>query len=141
MINGKERLIGALFYFTLLFLLILKHTFVANIQQDMRLKKKNTLVKIEAVYTPPIKTIKQVMHESGRLRQQIERNRKLSFGVVLDNKESNDIGTKVVIDDDALKAFIAECKERDNSGTPKPENGKAKRGKSLDDFMRENDML
>ncbi len=106
----------------------------------MKLIKNINTVEISAVYSPPIKTIKQVMHETGRMRQQIERNKKLTFGIVLDNKDSGDIGVKVIVDDEALKAFIKRCNVRDKEGKEKPQNGKAKRGTSLDDFLRENDL-
>lgn len=103
----------------------------------MRLIDKKELVKITAEYQPDIKTIKQVMHETGRKRQQIERNKKLKFGIVLSDEDSGDIGVKVIIDDDALKRFIRLCKKRDKSGKERPAYGKAKTGKSLDDFINE----
>lgn len=91
-----------------------------------RINTKNSK-KIKENYTPPIKTIKQVVHETGRKRQYIERRKDLNFTAVLANEDSGDIGQKVIIDDDALKAFYAECRKRDGKKGKVPKKKIAKK--------------
>ena len=95
----------------------------------MRIANRKELVQITATYKPNIKTIKQVMYETGRLRQQIERNEKLTFGIVLNDDKSGDLGQKVIIDDKELQEFIDKCKAKDkgkktNVAAKKPRKAK-----------------
>ena len=90
----------------------------------MRIISTKDLIKIKETYDPPIKTMKQVVMETGRTRQFIEKDKTLNFGVVLSNKKSGDIGIKVIVADEALDAFYAKCKKNDSRKKTKPQNTK-----------------
>lgn len=78
----------------------------------MRVTHKDSLVRVKSVFDPKVKTLKEVVRESGRTRQFINQS-DLTFGVVLENKETGDVGIKVVIADEKYRFFINYCKAID----------------------------
>ena len=90
----------------------------------MRLLDKYEVVDITKKSAPKIKSIDEVMEITGRYRQQIERNATLSFASVF--------GRKVLIDNEALKAFIGKCKYNDaNAGYKNKDKIKKNRNKAI----------
>lgn len=79
----------------------------------MRIAKKESLVEINAEFSPNVKTIAEVVELTGRTRQYIEKKGNLNFGLILSNKEG-DGGYKVVIEDSALAEFINKCSSIDS---------------------------
>jgi len=81
----------------------------------MRNKNKSKFVKVDAVFTPSIKTLKEATIEAnGRSRQYIEQQ-DLTWGVILYNKNTGDNGTKVIVCDDKYNDFIEVCHSYDNA--------------------------
>ncbi len=124
----------------------------------MRIVNKDNLVEITAEFTPEIKTIKEVMHITGKPRQLIEYDKSLRYGLVLANEETGDLGVKVIIHDKNLDAFIEKYRLKDEKksekkrqpkrgvGRPKQKKAPAKlkegqetRSKYLNEFLKKYD--
>ena len=86
---------------------------VVSLQPYMRIADKSKLVIVQSVFNPNVRTFKKASIETGRSRQFLCKS-DLTFGIVLHDKESDDAGIKVIIDDDKYKFFLKYCKMLDS---------------------------
>lgn len=72
---------------------------------------------VEFTSNPPVKSFKEVEEESGRHRSQIDLQitlGKIDHTFLFANEKLKYKGFKMIVDNDKLRDFIANCKERDN---------------------------
>ncbi len=86
---------------------------------------RKNLIEVKGSFAPPIKSIRQVMDESGRTRQYLDKQ-DLTWGRVLVDAKVGDGGVLVVIADDKYKYFIQCCQAIDKSRVLRKKQHKSK---------------